>query len=290
MDDNNELNVLKRKIAEMEQEISNFPAITQMLIDEQTELQDANRHLNQRLENAHREKIAAVNDMARNTHTACCNKNIVSLMACGIEVSACEEEYAFCQECVDDHITKALEDDDKLMIPFKCGRNCTCDMESDSVYCKMAGYRFASVEQKRQEVHYKNSLMMRSTCDTVVQRPCCHHPMAHEFENCMAVFCDQCPAGHNYFCGLCFAYVGGYNDTHNHVIYCKHNTQRSFYANTKKQRSICELLWMRYHIRKTIGEAAYAESGLDTADAALLKNTLSLVGLPDCKYGPCDTT
>ena len=290
MGDHNEINVLKRKVTDMEQEIANFPMITQMFLDEQTELQDENRRLHQRLENANREKIAVVNDIARLTHTTCCNHNIVSLMACGIEVSACEEEYAFCQECVDMHITEALENDDKMMTPFKCGRNCTCDLENDSVYTKMAGDRLATLKQKRQELTYKNSLIMRSSCDTIVQRPCCCNPMAHEFENCMAVFCDTCPAGRNYFCGLCFEYVGGYNDTHSHVTNCKHNTQRprSFYANTSKQKKICELLWMRYHIRKTIGDSAYAESGLDTADSTLLKNTLSLVGLPTCKYGPCD--
>tara|TARA_B100000767_G_scaffold268080_1_gene287761 strand:+ start:2629 stop:3510 length:882 start_codon:yes stop_codon:yes gene_type:complete len=292
MTDQNDINSLKRKINDMEQEIANFPTITQMFLDEQTELQDANHILRRRLENANREKIAAVNDVSRMTKTACCNLSILSLMTCGIEVSACEEECAFCQECVDKHLTDALDDNDKLMVPFKCGPNCLCDMENDSIYCKMAGTRLSTLKQRRKELNYRNSLVTRRTCNTVVQRPCCHNPMAQGFEDCMAIFCDRCPSGRNYFCGLCFEFVGGYNETHAHVTNCKHNVQRprSFYANTKKQKDICELQWIRYHIRKTIGDSAYAESGLDSADITLLKSNMSLVGLPVCRYGPYDIT
>ena len=140
---------------------------------------------------------------------------------------------------------------------------------------------------KRAKINFKKQLT--SCSSNFVKRPCCDLPMPVTFENCMAVNCDNCKT---YFCGLCFDFIGNYDDTHEHVCNCKFNYQknRSFYADTSQQKIICQKIWMMYHIKKAMGNADFNQSGLDKLDTPIeiLTNTLQLLGLPTCKYGPID--
>lgn len=274
---NDDVNALKRKIDALEEEISSFPAIAQTFIDAQEEhMEEINRLLSEK-KRTHTE----VEYMVTRATTSCCGTSIRSNIVRGVPLYACCDHHLVCAPCTQDCIQDAIDDKSSEIenLPI-----CSCD---DYKFRKFAGELYEKFLENNREREYKQALMGNGP-PPFVNRPCCNNPMPHNFEDCMAVKCNKCPPERNFFCGLCFNFIGGYHEVHDHVRKCSKNVQksRSYYPDTKHQKDVCELEWMRYHIKHTIGESAYAESGLATAEFKVVKNTLALVGLPTCRYGP----
>lgn len=276
---NDDVNALKRKIGALEEEISSFPAIAQTFIDAQEEhMEEINRlqtELRDEKENIQKE----IEYMVTRATTTCCATSIRRNIMRGTQLYSCCDVHMLCEPCIKNRIQDAIDNNsDNINISF-CGE--------DSKFREIGGELYDTFLEKKNERELKQTLM--GNCrPQFVKRPCCNNPMPQGFHDCMAVQCDKCPPERKFFCGLCFNFIGRNQEVHDHVRQCSKNVQksRSYYPDTKHQKDVCELEWMRYHIKHTIGESAYAESGLATAEFKVVKNTLALVGLPTCNYGP----
>ena len=277
---NEDINTLKRKIDVLEQEIASFPAIAQEFIDTQEEHMEEINRLQTELREEKKNIQTEIDYMVQRATTTCCGTSIRRNIMHGIPLYSCCDVHMVCAPCIKDRIQDAIDNNSDTINISMCNNN------SDK-FREIGGDLYETFLEKKKEREFRQSLMGNGR-SSFVKRPCCNDPMPHGFDNCMAVQCDKCPPERNFFCGLCFNFIGRYQEVHNHVRQCSKNVQksRSYYSDTKHQKDVCELEWMRYHIKHTIGESAYAESGLATAEFKVVKNTLALVGLPTCRYGP----
>ncbi len=278
--DTDNVDVLKQEISNLREQFMSTEPIINALMEEQTGLQEQVQDLTVQLESTSK-RLREERDFAMQTvFTTCCGKTVTECITSGIKLAACSNRHTVCRECV----TFATIQEVKCQFP-----NCNCNLEKCKSFKEFGGDEYQSMLAKRAKVDFKKQLTNNFCTNNFVKRPCCDLPMPVNFEHCMAVNCNNCKT---YFCGLCFDFIGNYDDTHDHVCNCKFNYQknRSFFADTKHQKDVCQKIWMMYHIKKVMGDNTFNQSSLDKLDTPVevLANTLQLLGLPTCKYGPVE--